>query len=105
MATWSELCGLSVGVLEDAATFEEKGSNFGRLYFPRAKKEEGFVGTLEVLDAEEVIGVFGDCPWDVFSFASALPDCFADLKPNAPREAIVAAWLAEHLNKLQRWRT
>lgn len=87
------------------AIFEGKGSTLGRLCFAREKKEAECVGTLEVLDAEEAMGGLGDGPTGTFSFDSALPDCFADLKPNAPREAIVAAWLPEHCNELQRRRT
>ena len=91
-----------IEVLEDVATFEGKGSTLGRLFLPREKKEEECVGNFEVLDAEDAIamGGLGDGPSDIFSFDSALPGCFADLKPNAPREAIVAAWLAKHLSKL-----
>lgn len=92
-------------MLEDVATFEDKGSTFGRLCLPREKKEEEWVGIFEVLDAEDAMGGLGDGPTGIFSFDSALPECFADLKPNVPREAIVAAWLAKHLNKSQRWRT
>ena len=92
-------------MLEDVATLEVKGSIFGRLCLPREKKEEEWVGIFEVLGAEDVMGGLDDEPTDIFSFDSALPDCFVDLKPNAPREAIVAAWLAKHSNKLQRWRT
>lgn len=92
-------------MLEDVATFEDKGSTFGRLCLPREKKEEEWVGIFEVLDAEDAMGGLGDGPTGIFSFDSALPECFADRKPNVPREAIVAAWLAKQLNKSQRWRT
>ena len=102
---WVELCGLLVKVSEDTATFEDKGSTRGRLCLPRKKKEEECVGIFEVLDAVDAMGGLGDGPTGVFSFDSALPDCFADLKPNAPREAIVAAGHAKHSNKLQRLRT
>lgn len=105
VATRSELCDLLVEVLEDVAIFEDEESTFGRMCLLREKKEEECVGIFEELDAEDAMGGLGDGPTGVFSFDSALPDCFADLKPNAPREAIVAAWLAKHSNKLQRWRT
>ena len=105
VATWSEPCDLLVEVSEYVATLEGKGSTLGRLCLPREKNEEECNGTFEVLDAEGAMGGLGDGPTGVFSFDSALPDCFADLKPNVPREAIVAAWLAKHSNKLQRWRT
>lgn len=105
VGTWSELCGLLVEVLEDAATFEDEGSTFGRLCLPREKKEEECVGIFDAPGAEDAMGGLGDGPIGIFSFGSALPECFVDLKPNAPREAIVAAWLAKHSNRLQRWRT
>lgn len=63
------------------------------------------MGTLEVVDAKDAAGGLGDGPSDIFSLDSAFPGCFADLKPKAPREAIVAAWLAKHSNSLQRWGT
>lgn len=94
VATWSELCGLLDEVIEDVATFGDKGPPLDQPCLPREKKEEEWVGVLEVLDAKDATGGLGDGPTGVFSFESALPDCFADLKPNAPREAIVAAWLA-----------
>lgn len=94
-----------VEVVEDVAIFEGKGSTLARVCLPREKNEEECAGIFEVLDAEDAMGGLGDGPTGIFSFDSALPGCFADLKPNAPREAIVAAWLAKHLNKLQRWRT
>lgn len=94
-----------VGMLESVATLEDKGSTFGRLCLPREKKEEECVGTFEVLGVEDAMGGLDDGPTGIFSFDSALPDCFVDLKPNVPREAIVAAWLAKHSNKLKRWRT
>ena len=105
VATWSEFCGLLVEAGEAFATFDGKGSTLGRLCLPREKNEAECVGVFEALDAEDATGGLGDGPTDTFSFDSALPDCFADLKPNAPREAIVAVWLAKHLNKLRRWWT
>lgn len=105
MAAWGKLWGLLVEVWEDDGTFEDEGSTFGRLCLPREKKEEECVGTLVAVDAEDAMGGLGDGPTDIFSFDSAFPGCFVDLKPNAPREAIVAAWLAKHSNKLQRWGT
>lgn len=103
VATWSELCSLLFEVLEGFATFADRGSTFGRLCLPLEKKEEECVGIFEIWDAEDAedaMGGLGDGPTGIFSFDSALPDCFVDLKPNAPREAIVAAWLAKRSNKL-----
>ena len=105
VAIWSELCGLLVEVLELVATCEGERSTLGRLCFPREKKEAECVGSLEALGADDAMGGLGDGPTGTFSSDSALADCFADLKPNVPREAIVAAWLPKQLNKLRRWRT
>ncbi len=105
VATWSEPCGLLIADLDEVVTLEGKGSTLGRLCLPREKKEEDDVGILEALGAEDAMGDLDGGPTDIFSFDSALPGCFADLKPNAPREAIVAAWLAKPLNNLRRWRT
>ena len=105
VVTWSELCGLLVEVWEVVATIEGKGSTLGRLCFAREKNEAEWVGILEVLVAEDAMDGLGGGPTGTFSFDSALPGCFADLKPNAPREAIVAAWLPKHLKKLGRKRT
>ena len=105
VATWSEVCDLLVELLGNVAIFEDNGSAFGRLCLAREKKDDECVGILEVFDAGGATGGLGNGPTGFFSFDSALPDCFADLKPNAPREAIVAAWLAKHSNFSQRWRT
>ena len=105
VVTWSELCGLLAEVLELVAIFAGKGPTLGRLCFAREKNEAAWVGNLDVLDAEDSMGGLGDGPNGTFSFDSGLPDCFADLKPNAPREAIVAAWLPKHVKKLERRRT
>ena len=94
-----------VEVWEDVGTFNNEGSTFGRLCLPREKNEEECVGTLEVVKAEDAAGGLGDGPSDIFSLDSAFPGCLVDLKPKAPREAIVAAWLARHSNGLQRWGT
>lgn len=91
-------------VLEDVATFGSRGSTLARLCLPREKKEE-CVEILEVFGAEDAMGGLDDEPTDTFSLDSALPESFPDLKPNAPREAMVAARLAQHLNRLRRWRT
>ena len=101
---WSELWGLLVELL-DAVIIVGEGSTLCRLCLPREKNEEEGVGILEGLEAEDATGGLDDGPIDIFSFGSALPDCFADLKPNAPREAIAAARLAKHLKSLRRWRT
>lgn len=100
VATWWELCSLLFEVLEGFATLADEGSTFGRLCLAREKKEEEWVGIFETLDAEDAMGGLGDGPTGIFSSDSALPDCLVDLKPNAPREAIVAAWLAKRSNKL-----
>lgn len=100
VAVWSELWGLLLEVWEDVGTFKDEGSTFGRLCLPREKNEEECGGTLGAVDADDAAGGLGDGPSDIFSLDSAIPGCFVDLKPKAPREAIVAAWLAKHLNKL-----
>lgn len=94
-----------IEAFEDVVIFEGKGSTLGRLRLPREKKEGEGAGILEALGAENAMGGLDDEPIDIFSVDSAFPDCFADLKPNAPREAIVAVWLAKHRNTLRRWRT
>ena len=101
LATWSELWGLPVEVL-DAVVVEGEGSTLCRPCLLREKKEEEGVGILEGLEAEDAMGGLDDGPIDIFSFDSALADCFADLKPNVPREAIAAARLAKHLKYLRR---
>ena len=96
VATWSEVCDLLVELFGRVAIFEGTRSAFGRLCLAREKKDDECVGILEVSDADGATGGLDNGPTGFFSFDSALPDCFADLKPNAPREAIVAAWLAKH---------
>ena len=92
-------------MLGDVATFDRRGSTLARLCLPREKKEEECVDILKVLDAEDTTGGLDDEPTGTFSLDSALAESFPDLKPNAPREAIVAARLAKHLHRLRRWRT
>lgn len=96
---------MRVEVGEVVATIEGRGSTWDRLCFPREKNEAGWVGNLEVLVAEDAMDGPGGGPTGTFSFDSALPGCFADLKPNAPREAMVAARLPKHVKKLGRNRT
>ena len=86
----------------DAVIVEDEGSTLCRPCLPREKNEEEGVGILEGLEAEDATGGLDDGPIDIFSLDSALPDCFGDLKPNAPREAIAAARIAKHLNNLRR---
>lgn len=54
------------------------------------KKEDDVVGSFEALGVLDAIEGVRDSPTGVLFFLSSFSGCFADRKPNAPREAIVA---------------
>lgn len=61
------------------------------------------MGSCEVFDVVDVIEDLLDGPTGIRSFDSVeFSVCLADRKPNAPREAIVAAWLPAALNERKR---
>lgn len=87
---------------EEAAIFDAEVSPIALLLL-REKKDVDCTGNLEVSDAVDVIEFFLDNPTGSRSFELVdFSVCLADRKPNAPREAIVAAWLAAALSERQR---
>jgi hypothetical protein len=76
------------------------GSVLPRLLL-REKNDVDCPDCFEVLDAaEDVIEALRPGSVAVLPLSSALSAGFADRKPNAPREAIVAGWLATHLKAI-----
>ena len=61
------------------------------------KNDVDCVGGFEALEAHDVIEAFRDSPNGALSLFS-LSGCLADRKPNAAREAIVAAGFATQLS-------
>ena len=66
-------------------------------YLLLEKNDVDCVGSFEALGALDVIEAVLDKPSDALLFLSSFSGCLADRKPNAPREAIVAAGFATHL--------
>lgn len=98
----AEACALPTGRLDGVAIFEVGGSTLARLLLLE-KKDVDCVGSLEVLEVVDVMDDLRDGPTGILSFCSGgFSACLADRKPNAPREAMVAAWLATALNETQR---
>jgi len=82
--------------------FDVEGSTVARLLL-REKKDVDGMGNFEVFDIVDVIEDLLDGPTDIRSFDSFdFSVCLGDRKPKAPREAIVAAWLAAALNERKR---
>lgn len=100
---WAGSCTLPTGMPEEVANFDVEGSTLARL-LPREKKDVDCMGNFEVFDVVDVIEDLLDSPTGILSFGSVdFSVCLADRKPNAPREAIGAAWLAAALNERKRW--
>ena len=102
----SVFCVLPIGMLEGVVVLV--GSVLPRLLL-REKNDVDCPDCFEVLDAaEDVIEALRPGSVAVLPLSSALSALsagFADRKPNAPREAIVAGWLATHLKAIWRLRT
>lgn len=87
---------------EEGASFDVEASTLARLLL-REKKDVDCIGTFEVFDVVDVIEALLDSSTGIRSFGSVdFSACLADRKPNAVREAIVAAWLAAALNERKR---
>ena len=94
----SVLCVLPTGMLEGVVVLV--GSVLPRL-LPREKNEVDCPDCFEALDAaEDVIEALHAGSTAVLPLSSDLSAGLADRKPNAPREAIVAGWLATHLKAI-----
>ena len=94
-----ESCTLPIGIPEEVEIFDDDGSALTRLLL-REKNEVDWEGTFEILDVADVIEDLRERPAGVLSFESVgFSVCLADRKPNAPREAIVPAWLATALGQ------
>ena len=92
--TFPESCTLPAGLPKEGAIFGVKASALTRLLL-REKKDVVWEGNFEALDAVDVIEDFRESPTGILSFDSVgFSVCLAGRKPNAVREAMVAAWLA-----------
>lgn len=95
-------CSLPTGMPEEVAILAVGGSTLARLLL-REKNDVDCMGGFDVSDVVDVIDDLLDSPTGIRSFDSVgFSVCLADRKPNAPREAIVAAWLAAALNERKR---
>lgn len=97
-------CGVPTGIPEEDATVDVVGSALARVLLLE-KKDVGGIGNLEVLELVDVIDGFRERDLGILSPAfgfAGFSVCLADRKPNAPREAIVAAWLATAMGQTER---
>ncbi len=95
-------CSLPTGMPEGASLLDVGGSTLARLLL-REKKDVDCMGNFEVFDVVDVIEDLLDGATGIRSCESVdFSVCLAARKPKAPREAIVAAWLAAALNERKR---